>query len=65
MMSCPVGTVMPRLHRATRLKRQAGLRTWTQALGSAGLPAAAEARIMRMEAELRQAEARLRDEPQS
>jgi len=38
------------------------LRTWTQALGSDGLPADAEARIMGIEEELRQTEARIRGE---
>lgn len=49
--------------RARQLRRRAGLRTWTRALGSDGLPAEAEARIMEIEEELRRAEARIRGEP--
>jgi hypothetical protein len=50
--------------RSRLLKRRAGLQTWTRALGSDGLPAEAEARIMEIEDELRRAEARIRREPQ-
>jgi hypothetical protein len=48
--------------RSRRLRRRAGLRTWTRALGSDGLPAEAEAWIMEIEEELRRAEARIRGE---
>ena len=48
--------------RSRRVRRRAGLRTWTRALGSDGLPAEAEARIMEIEEELRQTEARIRGE---
>jgi hypothetical protein len=44
---------------ARQLKRRAGLRTWTRALGSDGLSAEAEARVMEIEAELRRAEPRI------
>ena len=49
--------------RARQVRKQAGLRPWTRALGSDGLPAEAEARIMEIEDELRRAEARIRREP--
>ena len=48
--------------RARQLRRRAGLRTWTRALGSDGLSAEAEARVMEIEAELRRAEERIRGE---
>ena len=48
--------------RSRRLRRRAGLRTWTRALGSDGLPAEAETWIMEIEEELRRAEARIRGE---
>jgi hypothetical protein len=46
--------------RSSELKRRAELRTWSRPLGGAGLPAAEEARIMQLEAELRDTEARIR-----
>jgi len=45
--------------RARQLRRRAGLRTWTRALGTDGLPAEAKAWIMEIEEELRRAEARI------
>jgi len=48
--------------RARQLRKRASLRTWTRALGSDGLPAEAQAWIMDIEEELRQAEARIRGE---
>jgi hypothetical protein len=48
--------------RARQLRKRASLRTWTRALGSDGLPAEAQAWIMEIEEELRQAEARMRGE---
>jgi hypothetical protein len=48
--------------RAGRLRRRAGLRTWTRALGTAGLSADAEAWILGVEESLRRAEPRIRDE---
>ena len=50
--------------RSRRVRKRAGLRTWTRALGSDGLPAEAEARILGIEEELRQTEARIRGEVQ-
>lgn len=43
-----------------QLKRRAGLRGWARRPGGAGLPAAEEARVMRIEAELRGAERKMR-----
>jgi len=48
--------------RTRQLRKRASLRTWTRALGSDGLPAEAQAWIMEIEEELRQAEARMRGE---
>jgi hypothetical protein len=48
--------------RARLVRKRAGLRTWTRALGRDGLPPEAEARIMEIEEELRRAEARIRGE---
>jgi hypothetical protein len=45
-----------------RVRRQAGIRTWTRPLGSSGLPAEAEAWVMQIEDQLRRMEARLRAE---
>jgi len=45
-----------------RVRRQAGIRTWTRPLGSSGLSAEAEAWVMQIEDELRRMEARLRAE---
>jgi hypothetical protein len=47
---------------ARRLRRRAGLRTWTRTLGTAGLSAEAEAWILTLEESLRQAEPRIWDE---
>jgi hypothetical protein len=48
--------------RVRRLRRRAGLRTWTRALGTAGLSAEAEEWILGVEESLRRAEPRIRDE---
>jgi hypothetical protein len=47
---------------ARRLRRRAGLRTWTRPLGTAGLSPGAEAWILDVEEGLRRAEPRIRDE---
>jgi hypothetical protein len=48
-----------RWRRGRRIKRQAGIRTWTRPLGGSGLPAEAEAWVMQIEDELRISEARI------
>ena len=45
-----------------RVRRQAGIRTWTRPLGGSGLSAEAEAWVMLLEDQLRNMEARLRAE---
>jgi len=50
-----------RRRRTRRIRRQAGIRTWTRPLGGSGLPAEAEAWVRQIEDELRLIEVRLRD----
>jgi len=50
-----------RWQRNRRLRRQAGIRTWTRPLGGSGLPAEAEAWVMQIEDQLRMTEARISD----
>jgi hypothetical protein len=56
-----IGQVRPD-ERIRRLRRQAGLRTWTRALGDAGLSPESEAWVTEIERELRRAEPRIRAE---